>query len=146
MSDESLEQIERQIAAMQLPVSPAGLRGAVLGDAQRELRAARWDRRLARASVVLLVVGVGMNAALAMRSEKSKSVPVRLARAQRRESRPSVIETAIVVAEATDAPTARLFARQQAAMSGRPLTDDEAAAIEAAMRRPTSRSTLGNKG
>ena len=38
----------------------------MLDDVERELRAARWDRRLARAAVVLLVVGVGMNAALVL--------------------------------------------------------------------------------
>ena len=69
-----------------------------------------------------------------------------LAQAQQVDSQPSLVATAIVVAEATDAPTARRFAHQLAAMRGRTLTDDEAAAIEVAVRRPTSRGVLGNKG
>jgi hypothetical protein len=45
-----------------------------------------------------------------------------------------LIETAIVVAEATNADTGRLFARKWAAMSGRALTEREIAAIDASNR------------
>jgi hypothetical protein len=47
----------------------------------------------------------------------------------------SLIDTAIVVAEATDANTGRTFARQLAALSGRELTDQEIASINAAVTR-----------
>ena len=144
MSDEPLERFERQIASVRVVGSPAELRGAVLREVERELRAARWDRRLVRAAAVLLVVGVGMNASLALRSENLGAS--RFVRAERVESRPSLVEAAIVVAEATDASTARRFAHQLAAMRGWTLTDDEAAAIEVAVRRPALRGVLGNKG
>jgi hypothetical protein len=57
-----------------------------------------------------------------------------------------LIDTAIVVAEATDASTGIRFARQLAAMSGHELTRDEAAAIDAAIQREESHATNGNRG
>lgn len=144
MNGESFEQIEVQIASLQLNGAPSGLRAAMLADVQRELRAARWDRRLARAAAVLLVVGVGLNLAIALRTaESGRSQQARMVPSG---SRQSLVDTAVVVAEATDLATASRFARQLAAMSGRELTADEAAAIEAAVRRLAPRSTLGNKG
>ena len=140
MNDESLKQIEQQVAANQSHGLPLELRGAVLGDVQRELRAARWDRRLARAAVVLLVTGVGMNVANARLSGTGGVTRPQVAGT---ESRKSLVETAIVVAEATDAATGSRFARQLAAMSGHDLTVDERTALEAALRRA---ATNGNKG
>ena len=109
---------------------PSELRGAVLRDMERELRAARWDRRLGRVAVLLLVVGVGLNASLSLHvSTSPRPRPGQMAVDGARDS---LIETAIVVAEATDVETGRRFARQLAAMSGRELTDQELAAIGAA--------------
>ncbi len=142
MNDNELEQIEQQIVATYAPGSSHELRGNVLADAQRELRAARWDRRFARAAVVLVALGIGLNASLGFKSDD----PWHTSKSRVAEKRASFVETAIVLAEATDASTAQLFARQMAAMSGRKLTDDETAAIDAAVRRPASRGTLGNKG
>src|SRR5262245_61977757 len=100
MSDESLEQVEKQIAAIPAMGSPAELRGAVLGDVRRELRAARRDRRLARAATMLFVIGVGMNAALGLLPEQSDAS--RFAHSHVG-SQPSLVEAAAVIAEATDA-------------------------------------------
>jgi hypothetical protein len=144
MSDESLEHVERQIASIRGAGSPLELRGAVLGGVQRELRASRWDRRLARAAAVLLVVGVGMNAALALRFDGAGER--RLVGSRRSEPRPTVVDTAVVVAEATDLLTARRFARQLAAMAGRTLTKDESAAIDAAVHRPAARVIPEDRG
>jgi hypothetical protein len=142
MNDELFKQVEKQIASVRAMGSPVELRGAVLSGVERELRAARWDRRLARAAVVVLMLGVTMNAAIGLRSVESGQV----AHSHRADSRASLVDTAIIVAEATDAATARQYARQMAAMAGRKLTDDEAAAIDAAVRRPVSRGVLGSKG
>jgi hypothetical protein len=144
MSDEVLEQIERQIASIQVVGAPVEMRGAVLDKMQRELRAARWDRRTARAAAVLLALGVAMNVPLGLRSSGLGDRQV--ARTHTEDVRPSLVDTAIMVAEATDAATARQYARQMAAMAGRTLTDDEAAVIEAAARRSVSRGVLGNRG
>jgi hypothetical protein len=141
MNDDSLEVIERQLTAVLSSGAPPELRGAVLADVQRELRAARWDRRLTRAAALLLVVGVGLNVAIGLRSTGSReAAPQQMARSN---SRQSLVDTAVVVAEATDAATGSRFARQLAAMSGRELTADEAAAIEAAVRRAVKN---GNRG
>ena len=144
MSDETLEQFERQIGSMPILGSPMELRGTVLDNVQRELRASRWDRRLARAAVLLLAIGVGMNAAIGLQSDGADKGG--LTHGQRFEPRQSLVDTAIVLAEATDAATAQQFARQMAAFAGRKLTDDEVAAIEAAVRRGSLHSNSGNKG
>jgi hypothetical protein len=139
MYDVTLEQIERQVAGVAPEGAPPALRAAVLADVHRELRAARWDRRLARAAALLLVVGVGMNLAAGLQSENIASKRPR--GATQANSRRSLVETAIVVAEATDARTGRHFARQLAAMTGHRLTVDEAAAIDAAIgNRPGDHS------
>ncbi len=131
--NESVEAVERRLESLGSRRVPSDLRENVLADVHRELRAARWDRRLARAAVVLLVVGVGMNAAMGLRSSDSPSGHVASHRPG--ESRQSLVETAVVVGQATDASTALQFARQLAAMTGRELTPDEAAAIGAAVQR-----------
>jgi hypothetical protein len=140
MSEESLDKIERQIASMQPVGSPMELRGLVLSEAERELRAARWDRRMARAAGVLLVVGVGMNLAVGLRLDKTGNGP--LARSQQAMTRASLVDAAVLVADATDAATARRFARQMAAMAGRTLTEDDTAAIDAAVLHSASKDTI----
>jgi hypothetical protein len=144
MNDESFERVERQIASVRTAGSPVELRGAVLGEVHRELRAARWDRLSATAAVLLLAVGIGMNAAIGVLAEGSR---VHRAGGDRQTvAQSSLVDTAIVVAEATDAATAQRIARQLAAMRGRKLTTDEAAAIDAAVQRQPSRGATGNKG
>ena len=132
MDTESLDEFERQLAAAQRLRAPDDLRCAVLSSVERELRASRWDRRFARAAAVLLIVGVGWNASLVLLAPSSnKSQINQIANDQ---SQQSLIDTAIVVAEATNAETGRNFARQMAALTGRELTDQEIATIDAATR------------
>jgi hypothetical protein len=132
MNPEPLDELERHLASARHVGAPAALRGRVLSDVDRELRAARWDRRLARAAVVLLVVGVGANAALVFDSgAKAKAPPHQLAA---KDSQQAIVDTAIIVAEATNGETGRQFARQMAALSGRELTDQEIAIIDTATR------------
>jgi len=132
MDQESLDEFESQLAARQNAHAPSELRLVVLGNVDRELRASRWDRRLARAAVLLLVVGVGMNVSLALIGSQSNEPQV--VRVASDHSEQSLVETAIVIAEATDAETGRRFARQLAALSGRELTDQEIEAISAAAK------------
>lgn len=143
MSDESVEQVGCHIASMRLVGSPIELRAAVLGNIRRELRAACWDRRMARAATVLLGLGIGLNAAIGQPAGSgSGNVP----RARRSEPQLSLVDTAIAVAQATDGPTGEQVVRQLAAMTGRELTVEEVVAIETALRRPTSRKTPKNRG
>ena len=81
---------------------------------------------------MLLVVGVGMNAALVLGENETHVAPHRQLAA--RDSQQAIVDTAIIVAEATNGATGRQFARQLAAMSGRQLTDSEIAAIDASPR------------
>jgi hypothetical protein len=132
MDGDSFDMIERQIASVGAPDAPKELRSVVLGNVQKELRAARWDRRLGRTAAAMLMAGVGLNAAVAWHSDRSQ--PSRLAAGPTRDS---LIHTAIIVAEATDAPAARRYARQFAALRGRQLSGEDAAAIDAAIERVT---------
>lgn len=126
--NEPLDEFESQLAAVRASITPAALRGMVLSAVDRELRAGRWDRRLMRAAVLLLVVGVGFNAGLVLMDSRHESArPGSLAMPR---SRDSLIETAIVVGESTDAATGRRFARQWAAYSGRELTAQEVEALD----------------
>jgi hypothetical protein len=139
MDDCSLDMIERRIAGAGAPGAAQALRAAVLGDVQRELRAARWDRRLARAAVLLLVVGVGLNGAIGTHADRS----VRRQMAGRT-TQDALVQVAVGVAEATDPKTAQVYARQLAAMTGRTLSVDDAAAIDAATVR-TAPSTMARE-
>jgi hypothetical protein len=132
MNGESFEQLERQIAAV-APGAPAELRAVVLADVRRELRAARWDRRFARAAAAAVLVGVGWNAlnvALAGRGAAAVRVAQPVLASTSAEA---LVQTAATVAEATDAATGRLVARQLAALGGQRLSAAQAAAIDAAV-------------
>jgi hypothetical protein len=132
MNPDPIDEFKRQLASARHAGAPTALRGLVLSDIERELRAARWDRRLARAAIVVLVVGVGLNAALVFGENETRVAPHRQLAA--RDSQQAIVDTAIIVAEATNGETARQFARQMAALSGRELTDQEIATIDAATR------------
>jgi hypothetical protein len=136
MADAPFERIERQLADLQPSCAPPGLRGVVLAEVHRELRAAQWDRKLARAAVVLLAVGIGLNLAIGISS--SRWVDARSRQIAGSTSHQSLLETAVVVAQATDAATGSLFARQLAALRGRKLTEAEATAIDTAVQRAAS--------
>jgi hypothetical protein len=143
MNDESLEQIESQLAGLRPVGAPRELRGAVLKDVLRELGASRWDRWLAQAAAVLLCIGVGMNVAMGLKSTRDTDQARGVADSNARQS---LVETALVVAEATDARTGREFARQFAAMIGHTLTEEDAAAIDAAVQHSPARGADRNKG
>jgi hypothetical protein len=143
MDNDSLEHVERQLAGLAPGTAPRELRGAVLARVQRELRGARWDRRLGRAAAVLLAVGVGLNVSIGVRSMNSRDARQQIVRT----SPQSLLDTAVVVAEATDAATGLRFARQLAAMAGLELSSEDAAAIDAALRAKRAPATTnGHRG
>lgn len=144
MNDESLEQFEQRLTSLPICGAPSELRALVLNDVRRELRAGQWDRWLARAAAGLMVIGVSLN--LSINLPESQATVGRQANLAHRRSQNALVDTATVVAEATDAATASRFARQLAAMSGRELSNDEAAVIDAAIKRASPASANGNKG
>jgi hypothetical protein len=135
MSDESWEQLEERLAAAGLG-APAALRAAVLGDVRRELRASRWDRRLARTAAAVMLLGVGWNAlnvAIDGRGDlRAGPGTERVVVAEVRQD--ALVQMAATVAEATDAETGRRVARQLAMLGGRELSGEQNAAIDAALR------------
>lgn len=144
MSDESLEPIETQLSRLRPAGAPRELRDAALADMRRELRAARWDRRLARMAAVLLVVGVGLNVGIMSTTTWEYDRPLPVAESNARQS---LVNTAVVVAEATDAKTGGEYARQMATMIGHTLTAEDVAAIDAAVGRAgPHENTNGSKG
>ncbi len=66
MQPESFHEIEQKLCALTRPNAADALRAAVLDDAQRELRAARWDRRLARTAIAVVLAGITINATVGL--------------------------------------------------------------------------------
>jgi len=101
------------------------LREATLDRVRRELRSSRWDRRLGRLAVVLLVVGFALNVATARR-------PQRLLIGGEHVARPSaetIAEAAVSMGEATDFETAAAVGRHLAALNGFPPASHETEAV-----------------
>lgn len=140
MNDESLDQVEQQLSRLRPPDAAAEVRAAVLADVRRELRANRWDRWLARAAAVLLAVGVGLNASLVVWSgmaTSSGSEPL-----VGDPSKDALAETAVRMADATDAATGRLLARHMLALSGRQLGAGDTAVIDRAIENRDPQSDV----
>jgi hypothetical protein len=121
MNDDDQELEQRLMCAMPRS-APAGLRDATLAQVARELRASRSDRRLGRFAAAILIVGVALNARLALQvdarpADRNKA---RMAGS----SRTALDQTAVIVADATDAETARRFVRQMAAIGRWELSDE----------------------
>lgn len=110
--------------------APAELRGAVLGQVHRELRAACWDRRLGRVATVLLAVGVGMSGMV------YRLYPLTPTGRSTRPTPQSIGRLAATVAEATDIQTAQQFVRQVAALEGWPAQGEEMEIIQRGFKRP----------
>ncbi|RIK85912.1 MAG: hypothetical protein DCC67_03330 [Planctomycetota bacterium] len=125
--DEPLSQLERQLAAAATHQAPPELRTAVLASVSRELRASRWDRRLARTAAVLMTAGIALNAAMVVGPHDRPPA------AERQPSHASLVQAAVTVGRATDEETGRQIARQLAAWGGHPLSHEQLAALDAAI-------------
>jgi hypothetical protein len=114
------QELEQRLACAMPRSAPAGLRDATLAQVQRELRASRWDLRLGRLAAAIFVVGVGLNAGLALQGDARPGAKARMAA----NSQAALAETAVIVADATDAETARRFVRQMASLGRWELSDE----------------------
>ena len=135
---DNLQPVEDQLARWRQDGAPPELRTVVLRQVRRELRAACWDRRLARVAAVLLIVGVGINVAIVWQHPGPAGGHVAT-----RPTLQAIGELAATVAEATDVETATLFARQMASLRGWPARGEEATIIEREIQRRLS-LTAGN--
>lgn len=120
------ETLERRLGAIS-GGAPESLRNAVLAAAHRELRAQRWDRRLGRAAVALVLAGIGLNAGVGLISERSTTSSAAFA------TNDALVRTAVAVARATDAETGRLLAHQLAVIQDQSISPQQLAAIDAAI-------------
>ncbi len=131
--------LEARLARCAPAGAPNELRTAVLGQVRRELRAARWDRRLARVAAVLLAVGVGSSGMILRPNAAGSAGP---------SSRPTpqtIGRLAATVAGATDLETARQFARQMAALQGWPAQGEEMEIIRNRFESPQTQSQSHGK-
>jgi hypothetical protein len=121
MNDDDQE-LEQRLARAMPHGAPAGLRDATLAQVQRELRAGRWDRRLGRLAAAILVAGVALNVGLVLQgpARPANGAQARMAG----NSRSALAETEIIVADVTDAETARRFVRQMAALGAWELSNE----------------------
>ncbi len=125
------DSVEARLARVLPCVAVDGLRAVTLRQVQRELRAARWDRRLGRLAAVLLAVGVAMNFVTVNRRPAFPPG----GQIASRPTTESIAGLAVTLAEATDRETANLFARHLAALSGFPAGSDQASTIEREINR-----------
>ena len=137
---DDLQPVENQLAQWRPDGASPELRTVVLRQVRRELRAACWDRRLARTAAILLVVGVGMNIAIVWQPLNPVGQHVAT-----RPTPQAIGELAATLAEATDVETASLFARQMAALRGWPAKGEEVTIIEREIRRRLSLTSGSGK-
>ena len=123
--------LEAQLNDLLPSVDAGGLREATLRQVRRELRAARRERRFARMTAFLLVVGIALNAATLNRQP---TLPTG-GQIASRPTTESIARLVVAFAEATDLETANIFARQLAAFNGFPADSPQASAIEREINR-----------
>ncbi|BBO30549.1 hypothetical protein [Lacipirellula parvula] len=136
MNDNQLKLLEQRLGQGSYP-APAALRDEVLSQAKRELRATRWDRRLLQSASVLLAIGIGLNLLLGLDHKSPRRSTLAVAPSQQ-----SLVQTAVAIAETTDAETGRRFVRQIAFINGWTLNAEQTAEIDAAMKRQANPSHL----
>jgi hypothetical protein len=135
------DSLERQLDAALPPALPVELREAILGRVHGQLNAAKWDRRLGRTAIALIVLGVGLNALAGMRFSSPIDTNSNQAIAT-----DTILDLGATVAQATDAETGSRWARQLAALSGRTLTDQQVDEIRRSTLRSGSPSSSIQKG
>jgi hypothetical protein len=134
--NDPLTTLEQQLAAEVPARAPGPLREAVMKDVHCELSSARWDRRLAKVATTVMAVGIAMNIALMVGGDEF-SAPRSTA------SNSSLVQTAVAVARATDVQTARQMAHQISAWNGHVMTNEQLAALHAAIAEELAKNPKG---
>lgn len=141
MDDELIDPVEEQLRVLPMGEAPKGLRDVTLATVRRQLAAARWERRIARTTVLLLLLGVALNVRFDTDQEHRSEVDVAL------KSMPeNIIEVGVTVAEATDPETGSRFAKRIANLVGSQMTRQQVIALEQAIQNrmalpPSSRKS-----
>lgn len=135
--NDPLTSIEQQLAQRAPARAPDELRNAVLSDVHRELQSASCDRRLAKTAAALLALGIALNTALMLDGESRFAAQGSVA------SDTSLVQTAVAVARATDAQTARRLVHQISALNGQVMTAEQLAALDAAIAEELAKSRKG---
>ncbi len=138
--DESDASVEQQLASLQPCVSANDLRSATLGQVRRELRAARWDRRLGRTAMLLLAVGIGMSVLTLQRPVSPRGGQLAVGATNR-----AIVELAVTIADATDVETARSIVLHLATLSGLPLSIQQTDALGSEIDRRLSPTLFDKK-
>jgi hypothetical protein len=126
MDDQSLAELERRLGQQRSIEAPDALRALTLLQVKRELRAARWDRRLGRIAAALVLTGIGLNAGVGLISEHSTSASIFA-------TNDALVRTGVAVARATDVETGRMMAHQLAVIQDQSISPQQLAAIDAAI-------------
>jgi hypothetical protein len=129
MNDNQNDPLETLISGEHATSVPSDLRTAVLSQVDRQLRTCRWERRLTRATVLLLFIGIALNAKLGWEGEGHSAVNYAQNTTQEK-----LIEVGVSVAETTDVETGSQFVNHLAAFSGTNLTRAQASSIEKAIQ------------
>jgi hypothetical protein len=129
MNEEFIDPFEEQLRVLPMGEAPKGLRDVTLAAVHRQLAAARWERRIARTTVLLLLLGVALNVRFDTDQENrsevdmaSKSMPE------------NIIEVGVSVAEVTDSETGSRFAKRMANLVGSQMTRQQVIALEQAIQ------------
>ena len=136
MDDNRLELLEQRLGQGSSS-APAALRDEVLSQVERELLAARWDRRLTRTAGALLIAGISLNLLMGLHHDRLPHASTTVA-----ENQDAYVRTAVAIAETTDAEMGRSFIRQLEFINGWTLDAKQTAAIDAAAKRRNSPSRL----
>ncbi|WP_442481369.1 hypothetical protein [Aeoliella sp. SH292] len=134
--NDPLTAIEEQLTGEMPARAPSPLRDAVMKEVHRELKSARWDRRLTKVAGTVLAVGIALNVALMVGGDDF-SAPRSTA------SNASLVQTAVAVARATDAQTARQLVSQISAWNGHVMTTEQLAALDAAIAEELQKNRKG---
>ena len=114
----------------------------MLRSVHRQLAGQRWERRLARFTIAVLLIGSALNWSVGW-GDHNLHLP-----ASQFASRPSsqaIVEVAVAIGRATDAETGSSMARHLAALSGTPLSPEQAAAIDLEIQRRVKPGALVGK-
>ena len=132
MNDESIHSIEHSLRSADLPIAPADLRANMIRTVHRRLSGERWERRLGRLAVAVLLIGVGLNWSVGW---GDRNWPAGHGEIAVRPKSDSIVVVAVAIGQATDAETGQRMAQHLAALSGTTLSAEQASAINQAVQR-----------